>query len=176
MRSWPHAPIHILNEKGTYIVTGATYNKEHFFKEPTHLNDLQETLLELADKYQWHLEAWAIFSNHYHFIAQSPDHPITLRKFINHFHSSTSRRLNEEQQLPNRKVWYQFWDTKITYQRSYLARLNYVMQNPVKHQLVNCPTLYPWCSAAWFKRNVTTARWKTVMAVKTDSVNIHDEF
>ncbi|MGZ3632738.1 MAG: hypothetical protein ACXWM7_00200 [Parachlamydiaceae bacterium] len=33
---------------------------------------LHSLLLELARKYGWNLEAWAIFSNHYHFIAQSP--------------------------------------------------------------------------------------------------------
>src|SRR6185295_13265442 len=35
-----------------------------------------------------------------------------------------------------RQVWYNFWDTKLTFENSYLARLNYVHQNPVKHGLV----------------------------------------
>jgi len=31
------------------------------------------------------------------------------------------------------ELWYEFWDTHLTFEKSWLARLNYVHQNPVKH-------------------------------------------
>jgi putative transposase len=31
---------------------------------------------------------------------------------------------------------YEFWDTRLTFEKSWFARLNYVHQNPVKHGLV----------------------------------------
>ncbi len=158
------------------MVTGATLHKEHFFKTDEELSLLQNALHALAIHYHWRLEAWAVFSNHYHFIAQSPDDPKTLRKFISHFHANTTRELNLIHRMPGRQVWYQYWDSHITFQNSYLARLNYVMQNPVRHKLVTCATAYKWCSAHWFEKNAGKAHFAAVTRFKTDSISVVDEF
>lgn len=176
MTRWPHAPCHLFNTTGTYMVIGATLHKEHFFKTSEQLDFLQAMLFNLAIKYHWSLEAWALFPNHYHFVAQSPNDPTTLRRFVTHLHASSARELNRTQKLPGRKVWYQFWDTQLTYQTSYYARLNYVIQNPVKHQLVNNAEQYPWCSANWFIRNATTSHRTIVLGFKTDAVNVYDDY
>jgi putative transposase len=73
-------------------------------------------------------------------------------------------------------VWFNFWDTKLTYERSYLARLNYVHQNPVRHGLVAKASQYRWCSAAWFERVTPPAMVKTIYGFKIDKLNIHDDF
>lgn len=176
MTNWPHAPLHIFNEKGTYIVTGATLQKELLFKKNEELDLLQGALLDLASHYQWQLEAWAIFSNHYHFIAQSPHDPSTLKKWISHLHATTAKQLNLLHQKPGRKIWHQYWDTQLTFQTSYLARLNYVMQNPVKHGLVTSAKDYKWCSMAWFEKNVPKSHFSAVTNVKTDALSIVDDF
>jgi REP element-mobilizing transposase RayT len=69
---WPHAPTHQLSQRGTYFVTGATYQKAQHFRGADRLRVLQRGLLTVADKFGWQLEAWAVFSNHYHFVAHSP--------------------------------------------------------------------------------------------------------
>ena len=33
---------------------------------------LHRGLLAVADEFGWRLEAWAVFSNHYHFVGHSP--------------------------------------------------------------------------------------------------------
>jgi putative transposase len=176
MSYWPHAPAHMFNEKGTYMVTGATYQKECFFSAPSDLDVLQKLLVELAHRYGWHLEAWAVFANHYHFVAQSPTDPTSLKKFISHLHTVSAMHLNQVYKHPGRKIWHQYWDTCITFQNSYLARLNYVIQNPVRHGIVEKATLYPWCSASWFEQTSSPAYFSTVTNFKTDSVNVLDDF
>jgi len=140
------------------------------------LNFLHNLLLELAEKYGWRLEAWAIFANHYHFIANSPEDPSNLNKFITHLHANSARELNRLHGTPGRQVWFQFWESHISYQASYLARLNYVITNPVKHKFVNIAENYPWCSAAWFKANSRKSYYETVMRMKTDQLEIIDDF
>lgn len=176
MSEWPHAPMHAFNEKGLYMVTGATlYNELHFIRSED-LDHLQNSLFELSLRYQWRLEAWAIFANHYHFLAAS-ENPQSLPKFITHFHASTARELNKINNSPGRKVWYQYWDSRITYHNSYMARLNYVMQNPVKHKLAAQAADYPWCSAAWFARHATKSYQDVVTSFKIDRVAcIPDDF
>ncbi len=77
-----------------------------------------------------------MFANHYHFVARSELTAKALDKLLHQLHDDTARELNRIDQAVGRKVWYNFWETKLTYPRSYLARLNYVHQNPVKHGVV----------------------------------------
>lgn len=151
-------------------------NKEKFFKKDDELDLVQEALFKIAEHYQWKLEAWAIFANHYHFIARSPIESRNLGKFINHLHSLTARKINELHHVTGRKVWYQYWDTQLTFQKSYLARLNYVMNNSVKHKLVLQADQYRWCSASWFKETSSKAYRQSVLSFNTDEVNVSDEF
>lgn len=173
---WPHAPCHRFNEIGTYMVTASTYQKEHLFKSREELDLLQEALFALSKKYEWKLEAWAIFPNHYHIIIHSTEDSINLRRLISHFHASTAKVLNQRHNKPGRKVWCNFWDSRLTYENSYLARLNYVMHNPVRHGIVKDARDYRWCSLRWYADHVTTARMRTVESFKTDQLRIQDDF
>ena len=175
-KEWPHAPVHRLGSYGIYMVTAATLRKKPLFSTKEKLSLLENHLLTLARKYHWQLEAWAVFLNPYHFVARG--HPDTrpLDEFLKHLHSDTARKLNLLDRSTGREVWFNFWDTKLTYERSYLARLNYVHQNAVKHGLVNVANQYPWCSAAWFERTACLSAVKTIYSFKTEKLKIHDDY
>jgi len=176
---WPHAPLHCLTGRGTYIVTAGTYLREHFFRGRERLAVLHRGLLAVAHEFGWRLEAWAVFSNHYHFVGHSPeesDDAESLTNMLGKLHEKTAKWTNRLDQTAGRKVWHNFWETKLTYEKSYLARLNYVHQNPVKHGLVLVANQYPWCSASWFERVARQAQVKTIYALKIDKVRVFDEF
>jgi putative transposase len=173
---WPHAPVHLLDDAGAYLVTAATYQKSPYFAAADRLSFLHEQLLLLAPQYGWQLQAWAVFSNHYHFVGISDDDAGPLCDLIRHLHSTTARTVNRLDKTGGRKVWFQYWDTHLTYQSSYFSRLNYVHQNPVHHGLVLSPTDYPWCSARWFVESADAAFVKTVASFKTDRIKVPDDF
>ena len=175
-KNWPHAPVHRMDSDGIYIVTGSTLNKQRLFTTPPKLNLLEDQLLSLSKQYRWQLEAWAVFSNHYHFIARSLPDKGDLKRMLSHLHTTTAIELNQLDEVNGRRVWYNFWDTKLTYERSYLARLNYVHQNPVKHGLVPVANQYPWCSASWFERTASPAAIKTIYGFKIDKLRIDDDY
>lgn len=176
MTDWPHSPVHRLSVAGAYMVTCGTYLKRHHFRGTERLRLLCDTLLALTGKYGWNLQAWAAFSNHYHFVALSPRDAGTLPLLITELHSATSRSANEWDAAPGRRVWYEYWETHLTYQRSYFARLSYVHRNAVRHSLVSEPSLYPWCSAGWFQRRATTAFYKTIMRFGIERLKIPDDY
>ena len=91
-------------------------------------------------------------------------------------HEKTAVWINRLDRTPGRKVWHNFWETLLTYEKSYLARLKYVHQNPVKHGLVPLANRYPYCSAAWFEQTATPAQVKTIYGLPIDSVNVYDDF
>lgn len=175
--TWPHAPLHQLSTRGTYIVTAGTYQKAHHFRERKRLNILHRGLLSVAHEFGWWLEAWAVFSNHYHFVAHSPEAGAdNLSQMLGLLHEKTAKWINKLDNSAGREIWHNFWETRLTHRNSYLARLNYVHQNPVKHGLVYVANQYPWCSAGWFERTARPAQVKTIYGFKTDKLKVLDDY
>jgi putative transposase len=91
-------------------------------------------------------------------------------------HVKTAGWINRLDRTVGRQVWFNFRDIRLTHQRSYLARLNYVHQNTVKHGLVPLANQYPWCSAAWFERTASEAIVKSIYRFKWDRISVADGF
>ncbi|NGX42959.1 MAG: hypothetical protein K940chlam7_01249 [Chlamydiae bacterium] len=176
MNYWPHAPMHKFTSSGIYMVTAGTYLKKHHFNSSEKLTLIQNKIFELADEFEWELQAWAIMVNHYHLIARSRADPKSLSSFIGALHRISAKELNQIDGTPGRRVWYQYWDRHLSFEKSYLARLNYVNQNPVKHGIVEDATKYRWCSAAWFEETADRPFRRTVESFKIDRVNVFDDF
>lgn len=157
------------------MVTAGTYRKEPFFRTFERLTFLQKQLFVFCVEHSAALQAWAIFPNHYHFIARL-ERPANLRELVQHLHSVTARELNRLDGAVGRKVWFQYWDSQILYQKSYFARLRYVHENPVRHGIVARAANYAWCSAGWFERKASPGFRKTVLAFSCDRLEIPDEF
>ena len=174
---WPHAPVHRLFNDGTYFVTAVTYQKAHHFRSRKRLAVLERGLLTVARDFGWQLEAWAVFSNHYHFVGHSPISTAeSLPRMLGLLHEKTAKWVNRLDKASGRKVWHNYRETRLTYEKSYLARLNYTHQNAVKHGLVLVACQYLWCSAAWFERTATVPQVKTIYGIKVDAINVPDEF
>jgi len=71
-----------MDSGGIYMVTGATVHKEHIFTNAEKLVLLESELLQLAKVYQWQLEAWAVFVNHYHFVARGCSEEKSLKNYV----------------------------------------------------------------------------------------------
>jgi putative transposase len=174
---WPHAPPHWRFENGSYFITASTYQRERLFDSPEKLDVVTKLLIETAGRFGWQLRAWAIFSNHYHFLADSPQlGGESLRDWLREFHRSSAVQINRLGGTKGRRIWMNFRDTLITHQTSLLARLRYVNENPVKHGLVRLASEYRWCSAGWFEKSAPESFRKSVSRFKIDSVNIEDDF
>ena len=177
---WPHAPEHRLYEPGTYMVTGGIYKREPLLLPETRREYFLSLLFELAEQFMWELQAWAVLCNHYHFVAFSPrdskDGAQSLRSFLSELHRRSSRLWNREDQTPGRKVWHNYWDSQITYQQSFYARLKYVHNNPVHHGVIENAANYRWCSRSWVEKNGTPSFLKTMDSFRIDRVNIADDF
>jgi putative transposase len=176
---WSHAPLHRLSEQGTYFVTVGTYLRQHHFRGRERLMVLHRGLLTVCREFGWALEAWAVFSNHYHFVAHSPFDQASaenLPAMLGKLHGKTAGWVNRLDKAVGRKVWHNYRETRLTFEKSYLARLNYTHQNAVKHGLVPVANQYPWCSAVWFERTATPAQVKTIYGFKTDRLETYDEY
>lgn len=88
-----------------------------------------------------------MLSNHYHVMLHAPEGSVEgLPALIRDMHKFLAGRWNKADRTPGRMVWYNYWDTCITDERSYRARINYIHWNPVKHGLVARPEDYVFSS------------------------------
>ena len=158
------------------MVTAGTYLKQPTFRRTERLDYLCDLLFSLAEKYQWQLQAWAVFPNHYHLVALAGPEAPPLTAWIRHLHSVAAIQANRWDRTPGRKVWFQYWETPLSFPRSYFARLRYVHGNAVHHGIVAEPSLYPWCSAGWFLRRASRSLYDRIMSMKTDRVKVEDDF
>ncbi len=131
---------------------------------------LHRGLLTVCSEFGWRLEAWAVFSNHYHFVAESPGTADNLSGMLGALHEKTAKWVNKLDAAPARHVWHNYWETKLDFPHSYFARLNYTHQNAVRHGLVKVANDYPWCSAAWFEKNTSSAMVKSIYRFKSDQI------
>lgn len=175
MHDWNHSPRHLLDSSGAYMVTGATYQKVPIFRSRDRLDFLLLQFQVLTARHGIAPQAWAMFPNHYHFIGILND-STKLRAFIRHFHSATAREANRIDETQARKVWFQYWESHLTYQKSYFARLRYVHENPVRHRVARLASNYPWCSAGWFERAAQASFRKMVFSFPCDKLDVPDAF
>jgi putative transposase len=172
---WPHAPLHRFVEgDAIYFVTAATYLKQHFYRTAKRLDGLQARVFALAKEHECSLQAWSIFSNHYHLVVSADGEKVP--DMLTRLHTAEGIDANEIDGTPGRQVWFQFRETELTFERSWLARLRYTHENPVHHRVVPDATLYRWCSASWFKSNARPAFVNTVKSFKIDRINVADDF
>jgi len=159
------------------MVTASTFRHQRFLHSHDRLNLVTSMLIHSASQFGWTLRAWAVLSNHYHFIAQSPqDSGVSLKPWLSAFHRATATILNRLDASHGRRIWNNYHDSLITRQSAFMARLRYVNNNPVHHQLVNHARDYPWCSASWFAANSPKSFLSSVARFKTDTINVPDDF
>jgi REP-associated tyrosine transposase len=149
----PHNPPHLFLPNTLYMLTASTYQYEPLMQSSKRKMEWLAAFLKAADIYQWQVIAWVILQNHYHAIVQAPNDADTLSKFVGSYHKFTARKWNEEENLPGRKVWWNYWDTCLRSENDYYTRLRYIYWNPVKHALSSTPKEYEFSNYKEFRQN-----------------------
>ena len=175
-KTYPHNPPHYFVSNAMYMVTGAILYNRPLLDENKRKELILHTLFERAKLLNWNLQAWAILHNHYHFIGQAPENARTLETLIRQLHSITTIEINRWDNTSGRKVWFNYWDSCLTYEKSYLARLHYVHINPVKHGLAKKAEDYPFCSYKWFVEHGDEEFKERVFAQPINRLGIFDDF
>ncbi|MCJ7458917.1 MAG: transposase [candidate division Zixibacteria bacterium] len=145
---YAHNPPHLFRPSSKYFITGSTYLKKHFLTPESSKRRLLDSIVKGCEKYNWVLEDWVILNNHYHLMLNAPDKADTLGAMFKEVHKFTAMWLQENfpELKDEKKIFYNYWDSCITFEKSYFARLNYIYYNPVKHGYIKEAGDYLWSS------------------------------
>ena len=176
-KKYDHAPPHLFKATATYFITGATYEKRHTLRSDAAKEKTVEYMFKSFAHFGWKIEDWVLLNNHYHLMARAPEDANTLANVINNFHKFSGNWIKKHVPLNPvpEKIWHNYWDTCITYENSYFARINYIWFNPVKHKLVLQPE--EWHFGSYFTRvNSGDAVDTFVKKYPFDDLKIKDDF
>jgi putative transposase len=173
---YSHNPPHFFSPNATYMVTGATYKKRRIFCTYKAKEILLSSIIFCFEKYDWEIKAYVILDNHYHLLLMAPYRAEYLSKIISELHRYTSLRVNQLESKTGRKVWWNYWDTCISYERSYFARMNYIHFNPVKHGYVDSPENWFFSSYQEFYNLNPLELERIEKEYQFDKVKVKDDF
>jgi len=134
-KKYEHNPPHLFKPESKYFITARTYKKKKFFKTDKAKSNLFQSIFTSFNNRNWIIEDWVILDNHYHLLVSSSEKPEDLGTIINEIHKFTALwiKKNNPQSKSSHKIWFNYWDRCITYENSYFTRVNYIWNNPVKH-------------------------------------------
>jgi putative transposase len=140
-KKYLHNPPHLFVPNTKYFITARIYNKLHLLKTKESKKQLFNILGKGFLKRKWIIEDWVILNNHYHLMVDSGENSDELPDIIKEIHKFSALwiKKNVSDAKHINKIWHNYWDTCITYERSYFARLNYIWNNPVKHGYIERP-------------------------------------
>ncbi len=127
----PHTPVHLFADNTAYFITGAIYLGRPLLSDARVKHGLFELIQEYFDKYEWALNHWVILDNHYHLMGRSrkgEDLPAIFRAV----HRLSGIFIREMTNC-EKPVWWNYWDYCPRNENDYMIRLNYLLNNPVKH-------------------------------------------
>lgn len=176
-KTYRNNPPHLFRSKVKYFITGSTYQRKRYVASVESKNATMGYLFKSFKNFGWCIEDWVLLDNHYHVIAEAPDQAVTLHQVINHLHKFSALWIKRQSgnQNDGNRIWYNYYDTCITYERSYFARINYIWFNPVKHGYVLDPA--DWIFGSYYFRKKNEEPLETIiMGFPWDKVKIEDDY
>ena len=177
-KSYKHNPPHLFKPNSKYFITGAIHQKRMLLHSDEAKLRLIYSLKQGLNSKGWRLEDWTVLHNHYHAMAESPDYAKSLSEIMRDIHKFTVMWIRKNIQDADglEKIWWNYWDTCITYERSYYTRLNYLWYNPQKHHVIADAEEWPFGSL--FNRIHEEAQSIRMLRERYpfDSVKVRDDF
>ncbi len=145
-------PPHIYVDDTFYFVTAATYQHQNRLASQACKQYFVTELINLAAAYHLDLKAWVVLNNHYHILFRLSGGN-KLAKFFKRFHAKTATYFNQIDNVPGRRVWWNYWDRCIRNDRDFWQHFNYIHYNPIKHKYVNQLSEWPHSSLFHYLEN-----------------------
>ena len=139
-----HNPAHLFVDDSPYFITGSIYQKRALLCSNAIKDYLLATIQQCFDEKGWLLNNWVIRGNHYHLLGISKN-GANLSRIFGKIHMLSAKLIGAKQHT-EKPIWWNYWDYCPRDDRDYFTRLNYLLNNPIKHGYVTNLNDYPYSS------------------------------
>jgi putative transposase len=139
-----------LQKSGTFFITTSTYRHICYFQSPKQYDRLAQLIEYYKKRDNAIIHGYVLMPNHFHLLISIPEN-----KSISDYMRDLKKRSVFEFKniIPGiqTKLWQdRFDDLALRSMRTYLTKLNYIHNNPVKARLVGEITQWPYSSARYY--------------------------
>ncbi len=127
-------PPHFQQDDSFYFFTVRTVAGQWLLQPDKYKKILLETIKSKTQKFNYTLIAYSILNNHYHLIIKVTNAK-KISKFIGEINGASAYAINNADDVINRKIWWNYYDHIIRDESDFFKHLNYLHQNPIKHNL-----------------------------------------
>ena len=135
-----------------YHVIQRGNNREPVFKEERYKNYLLEILSETKEIYDFKIFAYVIMDNHYHFLIQSLNIPIS--KIMHIINTKYAKHYNYTMKRTGPVFEDRYTGILVQDERYLLTLIRYIHSNPVSAKICNSMEEYKWSSDMFYRINM----------------------
>ena len=95
---------------------------------------------------------------------------------LGRLHAESAGWINRLDDAAGRQVWHNFWDTRLTYQKSFLTPAELRASEPGQAWSGSGGKPISMVSARWFERTASAAKVKSIYRFKIEAVHAMDDF
>lgn len=177
-KTYRHNPPHLFVPNAKYFITSGTYHKQYYLQSRQAKEILIDSIIRGFTDQNWLVEDWVILDNHYHVIVNASEEAARLSKIMQTIHKFSSNILSKS--IPElriiKKIWHNYWDTCLTYEKSYYARIHYLWFNPVRHGCVDNPEKWEYGSYYYRIKEGKNNVNKIIKEYPIDKIKVKDDF
>lgn len=137
-----------------YFVTTTTEDRIKIFLNEENIRILLATMKEFSHSCSVKLHAFVVLLDHAHLLVAPATNAFTISHFMKGIKGKSSFEINRRNTIKNRtvetvptRIWqHQFLDHIVRDDEDYRAHIEYIHNNPVKHNLCKMPEEYKWSS------------------------------
>jgi putative transposase len=150
---------------GRFFFTLVSDRRQPIFLDPAARDALREAIELVASQRPFELAAIVLMPEHLHCLWRLPEEDSDFSGRWSCIKKAFSRRWlamggGENMRSDSRKnhresgIWQRrFWEHTIRDERDWIAHMNYIHYNPVKHGLAACPHLWPYSTFERYVKN-----------------------
>jgi putative transposase len=147
------------------FITGVTRHRTPHLASESHLDLFWDTLRRVQDIHPFHLLAYVILPDHFHWLMQVEDESGNFSKVLHSLKRNCTLNFKEAHGITGSfSLWQdRFWDHVIRDERDLNNHFDYIHWNPVKHRYVSRPE--DWAQSTflhWRNRGYYDLDWGIV--------------
>ncbi len=176
-KEYKHNPPHLFLADTKYFITTSTLGRYKYLGTKEAKDAILHYLVKTINHFNWILEDWVILDNHLHLMMTAPEDATNLPELMHNITRFSANWLSKHGvKKIERQYFHNYWDTCITYERSYYCRLNYIWNNPVKHGYVEYPEDWEYGSYFYRIRELENDTHKIMNNYPIDRIHVEDDF